>query len=187
MSKKIKGLRIAFPRDLTQIKLSTVMKIDAISKDEKLSEITKQFTTLSLFLNQPIELLAKVQMKSIKELFIRMGEMLLIGPEVNFERFIYVGEQEFGFIPDLDAVEGSEFMDMDNLSEDGFANYNKMLAILYRPILSRVGDRYTLIDYMDESNEDKTDRERLFIREMTYSQARGGLYFFLNFSHEFTK
>lgn len=179
---KIKELRIPFPTSTKQIKLSQVMKIHAITTNEKLSDLSKMFYSVSEFLNIPIEKLVKLKVKDVAMLHDKMGKMILIAEEPEFERIIEVGGQTFGFIPDLDAIDGSEFMQIDQLSLGGISNYNKMLAVLYRPIVARVGDRYTLVDHIDEPHEETEAREKLFLKEMSYHDARSGLYFFLKYS-----
>lgn len=53
---------------------------------------------------------------------------------------------EYGFIPKLDDISLGEYIDLDAFLGD-WENMHRAMAVLYRPIESKYGDKYSIKDY----------------------------------------
>jgi hypothetical protein len=53
---------------------------------------------------------------------------------------------EYGFIPNLDDMSFGEYIDLDTYIGD-WQNIHKAMAVLYRPIKGRYGERYNIVPY----------------------------------------
>lgn len=53
---------------------------------------------------------------------------------------------EYGFIPKLDDISLGEYIDLDAFLSD-WDNMHRAMAVLYRPIESKYGDKYSIKDY----------------------------------------
>ena len=53
---------------------------------------------------------------------------------------------EYGFIPKLDDISLGEYIDLDAFLSD-WENMHRAMAVLYRPIDSKYGDKYSIKDY----------------------------------------
>ena len=53
---------------------------------------------------------------------------------------------EYGFIPDLNELSFGEYIDLDTYLGD-WENIHTAMNVLYRPINSKKGDRYTIQEY----------------------------------------
>lgn len=53
---------------------------------------------------------------------------------------------EYGFIPNLDDMSFGEYIDLDTYIGD-WQNIHRAMAVLYRPIKSRHGERYNIVSY----------------------------------------
>ena len=53
---------------------------------------------------------------------------------------------EYGFIPKLDDISLGEYIDLDAFLGD-WENMHRAMAVLYRPIESKYGDKYSIVDY----------------------------------------
>jgi hypothetical protein len=53
---------------------------------------------------------------------------------------------EYGFIPKLDDISLGEYIDLDSFLGD-WENMHRAMAVLYRPIESKYGDKYSIVDY----------------------------------------
>ena len=74
----------------------------------------------------------------IIEIFCQM-ELELV---TNFK----LGKTEYGFIPQLDEISLGEYIDLDTYIGD-WDNMEKAMAVLYRPVVLKVKDKYTIADY----------------------------------------
>lgn len=92
---------------------------------------------------------------------------------------------EYGFIPSIDHMKLGEYVDLDELSKVVFVNndYEKltdMMCVCYRPIINRMGDKYTISDYTGKEIVDN----RKDIEQLPMSVVSGALLFFSTFEIE---
>jgi len=59
---------------------------------------------------------------------------------------------EYGFIPKLDDISLGEYVDLDTFLGD-WENMHRAMAVLYRPIDKKYGDKYSIVDYEAEDGE----------------------------------
>jgi hypothetical protein len=93
--------------------------------------------------------------------------------------------REYGFIPTMDEMQLGQYIDLDELSKAVFVNsdYSKlidMMCVVYRPILSRMGNKYTIAEYTGKESE----QNRKDIEQLPMSVVSGALLFFSTFELE---
>jgi len=76
---------------------------------------------------------------------------------------------EYGFIPKLDDISLGEYVDLDTFLGD-WDNIHKAMAVLYRPVESKYGDKYSIKEY------DAGDGEMM--RNMPLDAAISSIIFF---------
>lgn len=64
-----------------------------------------------------------------------------------------IGKTEFGFCPSLDDLSFGEFVDIENTISD-WDTMHKAMAVLYRPITERIGNKYKIEKYRGDSWHD---------------------------------
>ena len=87
---------------------------------------------------------------------------------------------EMGFIPKLDDMSLGEYVDVEASLSD-WENIHKAMAVLYRPVNFKSGDKYTIAPYQpsDEVSE--------LMREMPLSVVMGSMVFFYSLGIELSK
>jgi hypothetical protein len=53
------------------------------------------------------------------------------------------------------------------------------MAVLYRPIDAKIGDRYRLKSYVKEDPKEREERQAIFLKHMPFDVVRGAAGFFL--------
>ena len=177
---------LKFPQTQADVPLHKAIKIFKILENKDISEIAKQLSIIAIYTDHDVKDLARVKLKQINLIFEKISSILIESPRPDFKREIELGGKHYGFIPDFTKISTGEFIDIDNLSPDGFGVFNKMLAILYRPIIGRSGKFYKIVDYMSEHDDSKHKRERTFLH-MDFETARGATSFFLTYLNELAK
>jgi len=76
--------------------------------------------------------------------------------------------KEYGFIPNLEEITFGEFVDLDNLLK--WDTMHRAMAVLFRPVLNKSGEMYTIEDYDTSTKYD--------LRKMPLDAALGALVFF---------
>jgi len=171
-------MTIKIPTSTKDIKLHQAIKFFEVSANENLSDITKQITCVNIVTGVSVAELAKVQKKQISEIYLKLYALMETEPTQVLDNIITVDGHKYGFIPDINAITLGEFSDIDTLSSDGFSAFNKMLAVLYRPLVLQTGELYTITDYHNEDEKVKQQREVTFLKAMDYYTAQSAIWFF---------
>jgi len=87
--------------------------------------------------------------------------------------------KSYGFIPDINKMSFGEWLDLDTNCKDFPKNLSKVLAILYRPITSEIGTKYTIEKYTSDHLANSKDFE-----QMPLAIANGALLFFSTIESE---
>jgi hypothetical protein len=72
---------------------------------------------------------------------------LVAREETKFHRIIELEGREYGFIPNWDEFSTGEWIDMEQYLADFWPNVDKIMAILYRPVVKKSGKKYTIEKY----------------------------------------
>jgi hypothetical protein len=133
-----------------------------IEVPENLNEITvKQYKRFLLavedldgeFYNQRmVEILCNISFvqvrlitkKSLDEIVKHLTDLL--NSEVEFQHRFKIQNQEFGFITDLEEMTSGEYSDLTKYIGD-WQTMNNAMAVLFRPMILKQKDKYTIIDY----------------------------------------
>jgi hypothetical protein len=93
-------------------------------------------------------------------------------------RTFKLNDVEYGFIPNLeDDTQLGEYIDLDDYLKD-WDNFNKAMAVLYRPISTKRKDKYRITEY-----DDKIPQASEFL-ELTMDIVMGALVFFYRLSSQ---
>ncbi len=78
------------------------------------------------------------------ELIVHFTEIFKEKPK--FKPTFKIGDIEFGFIPNLENITFGEYVDLENYLSK-WEDYHKAMAVMYRPITIRKGEKYEIMDY----------------------------------------
>jgi hypothetical protein len=104
---------------------------------------------------------------------------MLEGEKKFVQRFT-LGGKEFGFIPNLEDISSGEYADLDKYISD-WETMDKALAVMYRPITKKKGDKYEIESYEGSAT---------YAEVMKYAPldvAFGSLVFFYHLGNELLK
>ena len=138
------------------------MKID-ITVPNNLNEITlrqyKHFLKIQKsvddvnFLNAKIiEIFCKVDLQHVMRLKVTDTELIVNTLTEMFEqkprlvRHFKLNNKSYGFHPQLDDLTLGEYIDLDTFIGD-WENIEKAMAVLYRPVVNKLKDKYIIEDY----------------------------------------
>ena len=122
----------------------------------------------------------RLSVKNITELGRKLSVLLSSEPSDELKPIIMVEDVEYGFHPKLVDLTFGEWVDIDSVLTQGVnENLHKILAILYRPITKRKGDKYLIEEY-----EPSKEREQLFLNNLTVGDFHGASVFFSDLGKE---
>jgi hypothetical protein len=140
-------LKINVPNDLGEIKLSDYvkyLKVVEVNENDSNSDVFVHQKVLEIFCGVPLLDAVEYRMSDIRKVVAIITNTLNKQPDLV--RTFKLGDTEFGFIPKLDDMTFGEYVDLDS-NLGNWDNMYKAMAVLYRPIKQKVGDKYIIEDY----------------------------------------
>mgnify|MGYP003624552973 FL=1 len=141
---------IKIPTELKDITLRQYKAYEKIIKANVTDQNSERFINtkmLEIFCNIPYEYAAKMLLNDFVEIVDKINAMLMEKPKIV--QHFKMGDSEFGFIPNLEEMTFGEYIDLDqNIGDPSKIEY--VMAVLYRPVKQRVGDRYSIHEYEPE-------------------------------------
>jgi len=103
----------------------------------------------------------------------------LLSSEKEFSHRFFIKNVEFGMIPDLENITSGEYADLTKYIGDE-QTMNKAMAVLFRPIKQKVGEKYSIIDY------NGTGETSELLNFMPLGVAMGAVVFFYRLTNDLT-
>jgi hypothetical protein len=167
-------VKITIPTSLNEITLDQYQRFVSIMENNPESNFVQQ-KMIEIFCNVPLKLVDLMPLKDVNEIIETLDRMFSV--DYKLKSIFKLGDTNFGFIPNLDDITLGEFSDLDNY----FGKWDKMhnaMAVLYRPITDKSGDKYLIQDY----NGSITYCD--VMKQMPLDVVLGAMVFFYNLSNE---
>jgi hypothetical protein len=168
---------INIPETLNEITLNQYQKFEKLVKDNDASEFVNQ-KTIEIFCDIQLKEVARIRLADTEELLNHLNNLLSQKPKLipTFK----MGTVEFGFIPKLEDMTSGEYIDLEAYLSDT-QTLHKAMAILYRPITSKVKGMYTIEEY--ESSEKYSE----YLKYMPLDVVLGCMLFFSTLHNDCVK
>ncbi len=141
-------LELIVPTKLSEIPLKHYQKFLAIAKNTN-DEVFLAEKMIQCFCGIELKDVVKIQFKEIEVLSQHFATMFQQKSE--FKNRFKVLDTEFGFIPNLENMSWGEYIDLEaNISDIG--TFHKAMAVMYRPIVEKHGDKYKIEPYESSAN-----------------------------------
>ena len=140
-------LTLTVPNELSEITLmdyNKYLKVIDANEGDDYSEVFMHQKILEIFCKVPLIEAVEYKLSDVRKIVNIITTTLNKQPELV--RTFKIGDTEFGFIPKLDDMTFGEYVDLDSNLGD-WDNMYKVMAVLYRPIKHKSGDKYLIDDY----------------------------------------
>tara|TARA_R100001440_G_scaffold20808_1_gene34471 strand:- start:1466 stop:2176 length:711 start_codon:yes stop_codon:yes gene_type:complete len=148
MAKKFIELEV--PQTLNDITLGQYQKYMKVMDAHKDAEETDELTN---FLNMKlVEIFCNISLAEVDKISVRGYNKILdilnkaFAEKPKLVRRFNLIDVDMGFIPKLDDISLGEYIDVENNLSD-WQNIHKAMAVLYRPVNFKIGNKYTIAPY----------------------------------------
>lgn len=172
-------VKITLPESIEDITLDQYQKFDALTRREDLNDIEYNKRVIKIFTGLKYQEVDAISFKDYEDILIQIGKAL--NQEAEFKQRFKIKGVEFGFHPNLDEMQTSEYVDLKTIGMD-VENYHKVMAILFRPIIQSDGFKNYKI-----SNYEGTKQYADVMKQMPMSIVKGAFVFFYHLSSELRK
>ena len=136
-------LDITIPTNLSEITLRQYKHFLKIQK----SQDDENFLSAKI-----IEIFCKVKLEDVMQIKFNDSEYIvntlteMFEQKPNLVTRFKLNNKEYGFHPQLDDLTLGEYIDLDTFIGD-WENIEKAMAVLYRPVVNKLKDKYTIEEY----------------------------------------
>ena len=159
-------IKIDVPNDLSEIKLGQYQKFLKIQEGNS-DENFLATKMIEIFCGIQHKDAFHIKAKDVHRITNIIADMFEQKPQLR-KTFIMNGI-EYGFIPNLDDMTLGEYVDLDTYISN-WQEMEKAMAVLYRPIKSKVKHKYSIEEYKAEGQE--------IMKDMPMDAVLGSMLFF---------
>lgn len=143
-------IEVNIPTDLSEIKLRQWQKFIEIADNSNDDEFVAQ-KMIETFCNIDLQDIVKMNYTDVVDLYEHFTKMFDLKNSL-VQRF-KLNDVEFGFIPNLEDISFEEFVDLESNLADN-KTMHKAMAVMYRPIVTKSKDKYTIERYETSAKYD---------------------------------
>jgi hypothetical protein len=142
---------IYVPTKLSEIPLQNYQKFMKVINNSNDQEFIAE-KTIEIFCGLNLKEVIKIKWNDVKDLALHFHKLFQEKPK--FQSTFKIQNMEFGFIPNMDEITFGEYIDLES-NITSVDNFHKAMAVMYRPIKTRVKDKYEIMQYTgtDEFSE----------------------------------
>jgi hypothetical protein len=161
-------VNITIPESLKEVTLYQYQRFEKLTTENEPSEFVNQ-KTIEIFCNIELKDVARIRIADVSNLLTHLNDLLQQKPKLT--NTFKLGVYEFGFIPKLEDITSGEYIDLETYLSDT-QTLHKAMAVLYRPIKTKVKDLYTIEEY------EGADKYSEVLKYMPLDIALGSMLFF---------
>lgn len=136
-------LELLIPSSIDEIPLRAYQEFRKTA-DGSNDEIFISEKMVQLFCGIELKDVIKIKASDLTDLVAHMNKIFDV--KTPFRNSFKLGDIEFGFIPDLENISWGEYIDAEKYLAS-WDTMHKAMAVLYRPITKRIGDKYEIMEY----------------------------------------
>lgn len=155
------------------MKLELPLNYEDITISQLLKHGTRELSDI-----EKVQIYASLSFEDVKGLPIKLIQegarhidSILSCPTTKHHKVIEIEGKEYGFIPNWEEFTTGEYIDAEEYTKSIERNAHKLMAIMYRPITRKMGEKYEIEPYKGTSEANK-------FKEVSASYLNGMLVFF---------
>jgi len=174
-------MRLKIPNKLEDVTLEQVQKVLLIDKNPDIDEFARKVHSIAILTGRTPAEISQIRYVDLENIYTKLFDMINgRGSAPLIQSIKYLG-RTYAFIEDVRDMETGAFIDIDEMAkpENYAANLHKIMAVLYREVDAKIGNRYRLKSYVKEDQKEREERQAIFLKHMTLDVVRGAAGFFL--------
>ena len=143
---------VLVPTDINEITLGSYQKFINTSNKSNDNEFLAQ-KMVEIFCGIRLRDVLEISLSDVNSITAHLTEVFSNKPKFQNRFTIETPNKkiEFGFIPSLEDLSFGEYIDLESNLKD-IKDFNKAMAVLYRPIVETQGERYSIEKYEGTAN-----------------------------------
>lgn len=168
-----KELVINVPKDYSAVTLKKYLEFRSGLEAYKDEPEAVEALAFNLLCDVPVEYIYQIDSVTIGKMREDLASFLQ-NSDYKLQKLIKIGDVEYGFEPNLSQMSYGAYLDCtkyDTITID--KNWSKIMNILYRPVVRKAGDSYSIEAYKPNTDDSK-------FLDVTMDVHFGALFFFID-------
>ena len=142
-------LELVIPTSLNEIPLMHYQKFMVVASNKDNSDMFISQKMIEIFCGIELKQVVNIKLNDIIDLTTHFNK--LFKDKIELKKTFEIQGVKFGFINELEDISFGEYIDLESNIID-VQSFHKAMAVMYRPITSQKGDKYTIDKYNGTSN-----------------------------------
>jgi hypothetical protein len=142
-------LELVIPTSLNEIPLMHYQKFMVVASNKDNSDMFISQKMIEIFCGIELKQVVNIKLNDIIDLTTHFNK--LFKDKLELKKIFEIQGVKFGFINELEDISFGEYIDLESNIID-VQSFHKAMAVMYRPITSQKGDKYTIDKYNGTSN-----------------------------------
>jgi hypothetical protein len=168
-------VELNIPTNLSEITLSAFQKYLKISEGQQDDNFFLKHKAIEIFCGVPLLTVSNMRQIDVNDINEKIAIVLEQKPRL--QQTFNLDGLNFGFIPNLEDMTAGEYIDLDTYIQN-MDTMHKALAVLYRPIKTKLKDKYLIEDY------EGSDKYSSIMKDVSLEVAFGASVFFWDLGRE---
>ena len=142
-------LELVIPTSLNEIPLMHYQKYMVVASNKDNSDLFISQKMIEIFCGIELKNVVNIKLSDVIDLVSHFKG--LFDKKLELKRTFEIQGVKFGFINELEDISFGEYIDLESNIID-VQSFHKAMAVMYRPITSQKGDKYTIDKYSGTAN-----------------------------------
>ncbi|NBQ17452.1 hypothetical protein EBU24_03980 [bacterium] len=142
-------LELVIPTSLSEIPLMHYQKYMVVASNKDNSELFISQKMIEIFCGIELKNVVNIKLSDVIDLVTHFKK--LFSEKLELKKTFEIQGVKFGFINELEDISFGEYVDLESNIID-VQSFHKAMAVMYRPITSQKGDKYTIDKYSGTAN-----------------------------------
>jgi len=179
----INGKEYYVPKKWNEINLKRYISFITTYSDEA-TDAEKELHLISTLLGVSTDIIGKAKKSVIDKVVEELKGLVEQPANENLVLEFEIDGIEYGFNPNLSELKLKEFVDLDNRLGNGWQDMDRVMAILYRPVVKRHKEKYEIEEYDYRTAAKRAD---IFLEELSVDIVNAAASFFLSIVMDYIK
>ena len=179
----INGKEYYVPKKWNEINLKRYISFITTYSDEA-TDAEKELHLISTLLGVSTDIIGKAKKSVIDKVVEELKGLVEQPANENLVLEFEIDGIEYGFNPNLSELKLKEFVDLDNRLGNGWQDMDRVMAILYRPVVKRHKEKYEIEEYDFRTAAKRAD---IFLEELSVDIVNAAASFFLSIVMDYIK
>ena len=170
MNESITKTKITVPENWSEVKVKDFQELQLLSREDSNYDVN----LVSILCDLDPSYVERLDLQTYTKILINLQWITKLPTKADYKPIIEIRGEKYG-LAKMSSFTNGEWYSLEHWMESPWENLHKILAMIYRPLITAINDDYRLIE--DYNSETAVARAELF-KDLSVADAYGAILFF---------